>query len=80
MGQEIFTVLPLNEQFFGMVIVPTGDLNKIKLGQQVLINLKNFPVEEYGPFLPARTCGLPNPDAHSPAVPVFWCLRSCGLR
>jgi multidrug resistance efflux pump len=48
LNQPVFVVHPSNEQFFGLMEIPAATINKIKKGQQVLINLKNYPAEEYG--------------------------------
>jgi multidrug resistance efflux pump len=47
-GQEVFAIHPQNEHFFGLMQIPQTSINKIKTGQQVLIKLRNFPVEDYG--------------------------------
>jgi len=44
----LFTIHPVNEHFYGDLRLPTAGINKIKIGQRVLISLKNFPPEEYG--------------------------------
>jgi multidrug resistance efflux pump len=46
--QEIFRIHPLNEQFFGVVKIPQTTISKVKEGQDVLINLSNFPSEKFG--------------------------------
>jgi len=46
-NQEVFYIHPKNEQFFGIMEVPSNT-NKIKIGQTVLINLRNYPADEYG--------------------------------
>lgn len=47
-GQEVFHITPKDEHFFGIVQVPQNQINKITVGQNVLIKLNNYPVEEYG--------------------------------
>ena len=47
-GQEVFHVTPTDEQFFGIVQVHQNQINKITEGQNVIIKLNNYPVEEYG--------------------------------
>jgi multidrug efflux pump subunit AcrA (membrane-fusion protein) len=49
-NQEVFQILPVNQQFFATLQVPKTEINKIKQGQNVLIRLTNYPVEEYGPL------------------------------
>lgn len=47
-NQEVFIIHPDKEPFFGIMQIPANSINKIKIGQQVLINLRNYPAEEYG--------------------------------
>jgi len=47
-NQEVFTIHPNNEQFFGIMQIPSNNINKIKVGQEVLISLRNYPTDEYG--------------------------------
>ena len=47
-NQVVFTIHPVNEQFFGLMEIPSRQINEIKIGQQVLINLRNYPAEDYG--------------------------------
>ena len=47
-GQEVFTIHPQNEQFFGLMEIQAANINKIRVGQQVLISLRNYPANEYG--------------------------------
>ena len=49
-GQVIFRIHPRNELFFGIVQINQSNVSKIKEGQDVLINLTNYPVEKYGPL------------------------------
>ncbi len=48
MNQEVFYIIPANEEFFGEMVIPQDNMGKIKEGQQVLIKLKAYPFEEYG--------------------------------
>jgi len=47
-NQVVFAIHPVNEQFFGIMEIPPSQVNKIKIGQQVLISLRNYPADEYG--------------------------------
>jgi len=47
-NEQVFTIHPNNEQFFGTMEISANNINKIKMGQQVLINLRDYPAEEYG--------------------------------
>jgi hypothetical protein len=38
-NQEMFKIHPLNEQFYGVIYVSTNAINKIRVGQEVLIKL-----------------------------------------
>lgn len=47
-GEEIFTIIPKDEKAFGQVIVPAQGSGKIKIGQEVIVKLDNYPYNEYG--------------------------------
>ncbi|MDB5121968.1 MAG: hypothetical protein JWP94_97 [Mucilaginibacter sp.] len=47
-NQIVFAIHPVREQFFGIMEMPSSQINKIKIGQQVLISLRNYPADEYG--------------------------------
>lgn len=49
-NQEMVRIHPYNEQFFGVVQIAPNNIGKIKEGQDVLINLINYPSEKYGPL------------------------------
>lgn len=44
----IFTIVPDNDKPSGQVLVPALGAGKIKVGQEVIIRLDNYPVREYG--------------------------------
>jgi multidrug resistance efflux pump len=48
MGQEVFYVNPGNEHFFGDMAISQLNIDKVKIGQQVLIKLKGYPYQEFG--------------------------------
>jgi len=48
MNQEVFYIIPSDEQFFGEMVIPQDNMGKIKAGQQVLIKLNAYPFAEYG--------------------------------
>ncbi|MFY0629890.1 MAG: HlyD family efflux transporter periplasmic adaptor subunit [Flavobacteriaceae bacterium] len=48
-GEQIFTVVPSEKKsFIGQIIAPAANSGKIKKGQKVLIQLANYPSDEYG--------------------------------
>jgi len=47
-NQEIFRIAPSVESFFGILQISQNQINKIKNGQKVLVNLANYPVDEFG--------------------------------
>lgn len=49
-NQEMFRIHPHNQQLFGLVKIDQNNISKIKEGQDVLINLSNYPSEKYGPL------------------------------
>lgn len=47
-GEEVFTVIPTDEHLTGQVILPSQGSGKLKVGQEVIVKLDNFPYNEYG--------------------------------
>jgi len=47
-GEQIFTIVPKEEKAFGQVVLPAQGSGKIKLGQEVIVKLDNYPYMEYG--------------------------------
>ena len=47
-GQELFKIMPNNNQLIGQVNLPENGAGKVKIGQSVIIKLKNYPYNEYG--------------------------------
>ncbi|PBJ12296.1 cysteine peptidase family C39 domain-containing protein [Flavobacterium sp. ACN6] len=47
-GQELFKIIPMNNQIIGQVNLPENGSGKVKVGQNVIIKLNNYPFNEYG--------------------------------
>ncbi|MDR7370775.1 HlyD family efflux transporter periplasmic adaptor subunit [Flavobacterium aquidurense] len=47
-GQELFKIIPNNNQIIGQVNLPENGAGKVKIGQDVIIKLNNYPYNEYG--------------------------------
>jgi len=47
-GEPIFAIVPKEEKAFGQVFLPAHGSGKIKIGQEVIVKLDNFPYLEYG--------------------------------
>jgi multidrug resistance efflux pump len=47
-GDTLFAVLPKNQPIVAMANVSAQNFGKVKVGQQVIIKLVNYPSEEYG--------------------------------
>ncbi|WPO77297.1 HlyD family efflux transporter periplasmic adaptor subunit [Flavobacterium sp. KACC 22761] len=47
-GQELFKIVPDNNQLIGQVNLPENGSGKVKVGQSVIIKLNNYPYNEYG--------------------------------
>lgn len=47
-GQELFKIIPNNNQIIGQVNLPENGAGKVKIGQRVIIKLNNYPYNEYG--------------------------------
>ena len=47
-GEEIFTIVPIQNTILGQVQLPAVGAGKIKIGNEVIVKLDNYPYEEYG--------------------------------
>ncbi|MFC6266037.1 HlyD family secretion protein [Flavobacterium panici] len=47
-GQELFKIIPDNNQIIGQVNLPENGSGKVKVDQNVIIKLNNYPYNEYG--------------------------------
>ncbi len=47
-NQELFAIIPVDNQYFAIAKMPTQDFGKIKKGQIVRINLNNYAASQYG--------------------------------
>ena len=47
-GQELFSILPNQNEVIGEVMVPSFGIGKVKIGQIVNVKVNNYPYLEYG--------------------------------
>lgn len=47
-GQEVFTVVPPQQEPYGQVTIPTPGAGKVKEGQEVIMKLDDYPYLEFG--------------------------------
>lgn len=47
-GEPIFTIIPQMKKAMGQVNIPARGAGKIKVGQEVIVKLENYPYTEYG--------------------------------
>lgn len=47
-GEQIFTVIPKKTVIIGQVSLPSKGSGKVKVGQEVIVKLDDFPFNEYG--------------------------------
>lgn len=47
-GEPVFTVVPKQEMLFGQVVLPSAGSGKVKIGQEVIVKLEDYPYLEYG--------------------------------
>lgn len=47
-GEQVFTIIPDNEEPLGQVVLPSTGSGKVKIGQEVIVKLDNYPYMEYG--------------------------------
>lgn len=49
-NQPVLLIHPANEEYFGVVNIPSKSISKIKEGQDVLVNFNNYPSGQYDPL------------------------------
>jgi predicted HNH restriction endonuclease len=47
-GEPVFTIIPKMKTAMGQVSIPTFGAGKVKVGQEAIVKLENFPYTEYG--------------------------------
>ncbi len=47
-GEAIFTIVPNDAKMMGQVNLPASGAGKVKIGQEVILKLENYPYVEYG--------------------------------
>ncbi|WP_159468200.1 HlyD family efflux transporter periplasmic adaptor subunit [Dyadobacter sp. 3J3] len=47
-GEPVFTIVPKQEALFGQVLLPAVGSGKVKIGQEVIVKLEDYPYLEYG--------------------------------
>lgn len=47
-GEPIFSIVPQDSEMLGQVNLPALGAGKVKVGQEVIIKLDNYPYQEYG--------------------------------
>lgn len=47
-GEPLFTIIPKMKGVLGQISIPTIGAGKVKVGQEVIVKLENFPYNEYG--------------------------------
>lgn len=47
-GEQIFTIIPEKNEIIGQVILPVNGAGKVKIGQEVIVKLDDYPYVEYG--------------------------------
>lgn len=47
-GDEMFTIVPKQDKIIGQCILPAHGAGKVKIGQEVIIKLDNYPYREFG--------------------------------
>lgn len=47
-GQELFTIIPNQNDVVGEVIIPSQGAGKVEIGQVANVKIDNFPYDEYG--------------------------------
>lgn len=47
-GNELFTIIPKENDIIGEVVIPSYGAGKVKVGQQAHVKIDNYPYDEYG--------------------------------
>ncbi|WP_316793709.1 HlyD family efflux transporter periplasmic adaptor subunit [Pedobacter frigoris] len=47
-GEPVFTIIPDQQEPYGQLILPAIGAGKVKMGQEVIVKLDDFPYMEYG--------------------------------
>lgn len=47
-GESVFTIVPLEDQAIGQLLLPVRGAGKVKVGQEVIVKLDDYPYLEYG--------------------------------
>lgn len=47
-GEEVFSIIPKNNKVIGQLHLPAHGAGKVKIGQEVIIKLDNYPFQEFG--------------------------------
>jgi multidrug resistance efflux pump len=47
-GGEIFSIISQDDKPFGELVLPSSGAGKVKVGQEVMIKLENYPYQEFG--------------------------------
>lgn len=47
-GQEIFSIMPKDSSIIGQMLLPDQGAGKVRIGQEVIVKLDNYPYTEYG--------------------------------
>lgn len=47
-GQELFSVIPNKNEIIGQIYLPDLGAGKVKIGQEVIVKLNNYPYIQYG--------------------------------
>ena len=68
-GQKLFYINPPDEHYYGEILLPQESSARIKRGQQILINVRSYPYQEYG-YLRGRVGYISDIPIHDS---VFFC-------
>lgn len=47
-GEPVFTIIPEDDELYGQVSLPAFGAGKVKIGQEAIVKLDDFPYNEYG--------------------------------
>jgi hypothetical protein len=47
-GESVFTIVPQNDKVIGQLVLPAHGAGKVKIGQEVIVKLEDYPYIEYG--------------------------------
>jgi hypothetical protein len=80
LGEPVFTIIPIQKKMLGLMTLPARGAGKVKIGQEVIIKLDDYPYNEYGSIKGiVSTIGLTTNELTTKEGPVETYLINIAL-